>query len=131
MPVTWEFLDKILVVTVVDCSGDQSVAAVVEAMSDPQFKPGTTVLFDIRKATDDPSSTEINRRAQRLATLCTRGLSSRCALVIGTISHHVGRAGLASIHLDTQGMELQIFTKIRDARRWLAGAGGMDSERAT
>ena len=116
MPVTWEFLDKILVVAIVGCGGDQSATAVVEAMSDPRFKPGTAVLFDIRQATDEPSSAELNRRAQRLASLCARGLSSRCALVIGTPRHHFGRAGLASLHLDTQGMELQIFTNIRDAR---------------
>jgi hypothetical protein len=127
MPVTWQFLDKIVVVTIVGCGGDQSAEAIVEAMSDPQFKPGTAVLFDIRQATDDPSSAEINRRARRLSSLCARGLSSRCAVVIGTLCHHLGRAGMATVHLDKQGMELQIFTNIRDAQRWLAGR--LDRER--
>jgi hypothetical protein len=127
MPVTWQFLDKILVVTIVGGGGDQSAEAIVEAMSDPRFTPGTAVLFDIRQATDEPSSAEINRRAQRLSALCAKGLSSRCALVIGTASDHVGRAGMATVHLDKQGMELQIFTNIRDAQRWLAGR--LDRER--
>jgi hypothetical protein len=43
MPVTWEFLDTILVVTIVGGGGDESAAVVVEAMSDPQFKLGTAV----------------------------------------------------------------------------------------
>jgi hypothetical protein len=129
MPVTWQFLDKVLVVTIVGCGGEQSAEVVVEAMSDPRFTPGTAVLFDIRQATDEPSSAELNRRARRLSSLCALGLSSRCAVVIGTARHHVGRAGLASIHLDTQGMELQIFTNIRDAQRWLASTGGLDRER--
>jgi hypothetical protein len=45
MPVSWEIQDSVLIVTVIeDWSGGGPAAAIAEAMADPAFKPGTSLL---------------------------------------------------------------------------------------
>ena len=117
MPVKWELVDRMVLVTVVGHGGEGTLKAIIEAIADPQFVPGTSALFDLRQATDNPSSREIAERAKWLASLCEKGLSSRCAIVIAP--HQFGRAGISDIHLETQGMQLEIFTNIDKARQWL------------
>ena len=117
MPVTWELLDN-----------TRPATAIIEAMRDVHFKPGTSVLFDARQASDNPSSAELIQRAEWLASLQRKGLLSRYAVVIGNAKHQAVRAGMASLHSDSQGIGLEIFTDIDEARRWLESTRTPDRE---
>ena len=125
MPVTWEIRGSVLIVTLIDECGEEPANAIVAAMADPRFQPGTSVLLDVRLCSDSPTSDQIRPRARWLATLQSKGLSSRFAMVSGPRAHEFGLARMCATHLELQGLELEIFTEFDDAMRWLANAGAL------
>jgi len=125
MPVTWEIRGSVLVVTLVgDYGFYEPVAAITKAMLDPQFQAGTSLLIDARLSRISRSSEEFRERSVWMASLKAKGLSARCAIVISGEPHQFGMARMASIHLDLRGMELEIFTDLNEAERWLSKGGG-------
>jgi len=94
-------------------------------MRDPRFQPGTSLLLDVRLSADNPTSDEMRPRARWLATLQAKGLSSRCAIVIGPRTHEFGLARMAATHLEIQGLELEIFTALNEALEWLSNASAL------
>src|SRR5262252_3861775 len=109
MPVTWELKDAILIVTLSGNAGEEPANAILEAMADPRFRPGTSLLLDVRLAKDSPASADMRRRAAWVASLLPRGLNWRCAMVIGPKVHQYGLARMAATHLEFEGMEMEIF----------------------
>jgi hypothetical protein len=99
--------------------GPGTVAALTEAISDPGFRPGLALLFDMRQATDEASSAEMRSRAKFLASLLPLGISHRCALVAGPRSHQYGMARMQAAHLEFHGTELEVFCDVNDALLWL------------
>jgi hypothetical protein len=128
MPVTWEFRNRVLVVSL---DGDYEyhapVRAITEAMHHPSFLPGTMLLIDARLTTTRRSSDEFRERAIWMASLQEKGLASRCALVIPSQTHQYGLARMAATHVEMHGMELQIFTDIEAASQWLLGQASATS----
>jgi hypothetical protein len=122
MPVTCEIRDSILVATLTGTCGDEVTAAISKAMNDPAFKVGTSLLLDVRACTDLPSSNELSQRAVSLAGRQQKGLSSRCAVVIGKSAFEFGVARMASTHADIQGVGMEIFTDFEAALHWLERA---------
>ena len=62
MPVSWEIRNRVLIVTVDgDWSGGGPASAITEALADPQFRPGTALLLDVRPSRMNPSGDESNR----------------------------------------------------------------------
>jgi len=120
MSVTWEIRDRILVVTLVGECGEQTSTTISAAVSDPKFQPGTSLLLDVRRCTDNPSAGEFRDWAARLAARRRSGLASRCALVIGPQTLQFGLARMAAAYLDLQGMELEIFQNLEAAFAWLS-----------
>ena len=123
MAVSWEIRGSILVLTLVGECGLEITKAFEEAMTDPRFLPGTSLLLDVRRSADNPSSDEFRRRTELLGRRTARGLASRCALVIGPKPHQYGLARMASVHSETKGIELEIFTEMEEALGWLERAG--------
>jgi hypothetical protein len=119
MAVTWEFRDSVLVLKNLGYGGQGTVAAVTEAISDPNFRPGLSLLFDMRMATDNPSSAEMRSRAKFLASLLPLGISHRCALVVGPRPRQYGIARMEAAHLEFQGLELEVFRDEEEALLWL------------
>ncbi|HEV3330271.1 MAG TPA: hypothetical protein VG096_04775 [Bryobacteraceae bacterium] len=126
MPVTWEIRDQILVIIIVGYGGEEPRAVLLEAIASPQFRPGMSVLFDVRLSTDNSTSDELRSRAQWLSTLQAEGISSRCAIVVGPKAYQYGLARMAAAHVEFQGMTLEIFQDIYEAKRWLSNTAGQD-----
>ena len=112
MPVTWEFRGSVLVVTLAGECKEEATTAINEAMANPAFKPGTSLLLDVRRA-GDPTPDELRRRAKSLGSRPAKGLSSRCAIGRGPQS--------ASIRSGKNGSDLFRFSW--HARRDLYGFG--------
>ncbi len=120
MPVTWEYLGSVLVLTLEgDYDFNAPVRAFAEALEDPRFRPGTALLIDARLSQVSRTSEDFRTRSVWMASLQARGLASRCALVISGEAHQVGMAHMAATHLELRGMELQIFTDREEALQWL------------
>ncbi|MBV9742677.1 MAG: STAS/SEC14 domain-containing protein [Acidobacteriia bacterium] len=119
MAASWEIRGSVLIVT---CDGEdakESAEAIYEALADPGLPQGASVLLDVRLCTENPSSNEIRQRAAWLASLKSRGISSRCAMVVGPRVHQYGLARMAATHLDFEGMEMAIFKDLESAIEWL------------
>jgi hypothetical protein len=91
-------------------------------MNDPAFKVGTSLLLEVRACSVLPSSDELRQRAISLADRQRKGLSSRCAVVIGRSTFDYGVARMASTHADIQGVTMEIFTDFDEALHWLERA---------
>ena len=116
--VTWEIQDSLLVLTTAGFGGRETVFALCQAASDPAFRPGLSLLCDLRLEIDDPSWEEMRARAKFIASLLPLGISRRCALVIGL--HQYGIARMEAAHLEFEGMEPEVFRDLDEARDWLA-----------
>ena len=129
MPVTWTFRSSILVVTLAgEYSFEDPQEAVTAAMQDPQFQPGTSLLIDARLSKTPRSSEEFRGRALWMASLVARGLSPRCAMVVTPAAHQYGLARMAGIHLDLQGLTLEIFVNLEEAINWLLNPSSLELE---
>jgi hypothetical protein len=128
MPVSCEIRGSILVVTLVgDYSFEEPVQAVMSAIADPDFHAGTSLLIDSRLSKTSRNSEDFRERARWMGTLRDHGLSSRFAIVISPKPHQFGMARMAATHLDLKGLELEIFTDMDEALRWLSKAGHIAS----
>ena len=128
MPVRWEIRGQVLIVTLVgDYSFEEPALAVKEAIADSGFQTGTSLLIDTRLSQTSRSSEEFRERAKWLASLQDKGLSSRCAVVIGPEPHQFGMARMAATHHDLQGLEMEIFTDLDEAFRWLSRTSSHNS----
>jgi hypothetical protein len=81
------------------------------------------LLIDARRSTISRSSDEFRERAWWMASLASKGLSTRSAIVISSEPHQFGLARMADIHLDIKGLELELFTDLDDGLHWLERAG--------
>lgn len=130
MPVTWELRQRILVIRLVgNYEYEEPANAVGEAMRDPAFRPGTSLLIDARSSTSRRSSEELRERAIWMSSLTKKGIGTRCALVINSQPHQFGIARMAAAHIEPRGMQLEMFTDIAKASEWLRQEGAGDTER--
>ena len=121
MPVTWELQDRILIVRLIgNYDYDAPVNAVEEAIRDRAFRTGTMLLVDARLSTTRRSSEDLRERAIWMASLTAKGIAARSALVINSQPHQFGVARMAAAHIETRGMQFEIFTDIAKASKWLA-----------
>ena len=124
MPVSWEIRGPLLIVRLVGrYAFDEPEAAIVEAMSCPEFQTDTSLLIDARSSEIQRSSEEFRQRSVWMASLQPRGLSSRCAIVISDRPSQFGMARMAATHLELRGMTLGIFTDLDEAVKWLSNGG--------
>lgn len=122
MPVAWEFRDQLLAVMLIgDYDFHAPKRAVLEAIADPAFKPGTMLLVDARLSTARRSSDDFRERAVWMASLKERGFAERFALVINSQTHQFGMARMAAAHVEMRGLQLGIFSDLESASQWLLG----------
>jgi hypothetical protein len=124
MPVSWEIRGNVVIVTVTaDWERGGAETAILEALADPSFLPGSSLLLDVRRARTSPTAEEVSFRADWMASLRNKGLSRRCAIVVGPKAHQFGIARMAQARMDIRDMELQIFRDPEEALRWLSESG--------
>ncbi|MBV9505295.1 MAG: hypothetical protein JO323_09870 [Acidobacteriia bacterium] len=119
MPVTWNIDGSILLVTLLGTCGDEVTTALNAAMADSAFKRGMSLLLDVRRCTHDPTSDDFRQWAISLAARRAKGLSARCAVVIGPRAYDYGVARMGAAYLDNKGIHMGIFTSLDEAIRWL------------
>ena len=128
MAVTWEIRGLVLIVTLVgDYGFDEPIKAVAEALADAQFRPGTSLLVDARLSRARRTSEEFRTRATWVASLGSKGLSSRCAIMIAPEPHQIGMARMVATHHELQGLEMSIFNDLEEALRWLSNGNSLTS----
>ena len=128
MPVDWEIRDSILIITVIGHGDHEPIGAIAEAINDPEFRPGISLLFDMRLSTDSPTGNKSRERVALLTPLREKGISSRCAIVVGPLAHQYGLARMAGAYADLKGWQLQIFTDKDEALGWLTVASDLEPE---
>jgi hypothetical protein len=83
LPVKWSYRSSVLVVETIGQYGREELkSAMLEARADPQFAPGTRVLFDGRLSELDVSTPDIDWRVQLMSWLQAMGFSRTCAVVV-------------------------------------------------
>lgn len=122
MPVSCEFRGPALVVTFPpQYTFADLTRAVEDAIGSAEFQPGASLLFDARLSTADLSSDEIRARAWWIDGLRSRGISGRCAFVSGTEPFRFALGRMTAIMLDNLGIEMAVFSDLREAFDWLGG----------
>ena len=107
------------VVTVKDGEGDFD-RIIMNVLSTSVVKTGVSLLVDRRGAIDDLRLDELRSRAQWIAALLCRNPSPRCALVARQRPHsHYGFARTIATFLESDGINVEVFTDITEAERWL------------
>ena len=117
MSVTWNIHGAVITFTITTRANGDLRKAIIEAMSSPEFPRSPAVMIDTRRETENPTLDLLRLRAGWIATLVSRRHGSRCALVAR--SHHRGVPRMFSILLATEGVQAEVFTTPRGARRWL------------
>jgi hypothetical protein len=83
MTVRWEFRPSLLVVISTGVYPNEAVeAAVRQAVADPRFEPGMSVLFDGRGSEVVVSSADVDWRIRFFGSLPAMGFSPRVALLV-------------------------------------------------
>ena len=110
--------------------GEYAFGEVVEsvccALTDPGFVAGASLLFDERLSRANPSSAETRDWVQSIASLRTKGIAARCAIVVGAEAYRYGLARMAAIYFELAGMQARIFSDVEGASRWLSGTGAVE-----
>jgi len=124
MPVTWEIRGtRLRLAPSGDHTLDEMERAAAEILDSPLFRPGMTVLVDVRLATTNPSAEEIRDRAARLAPYLARGeFSKQCAIVTGPDPHRYGVNKTLASFAGRAGFDVRVFREIDEALLWLASA---------
>jgi hypothetical protein len=122
--VAWNIRGVVVTLTITTRTNSDLRRAIVEAMSSPGFPSVPAVLLDMRSTTENPAPDVLRLRAGWIATLLSRRYGSRCALVIVSEPHHYGLARMLCVLLESEGFACEVFTEIRDARRWLRPGDG-------
>jgi hypothetical protein len=76
-------------------------------MADAAFKPGTSLLLDVRQSGMNPSAEEVRSRAEWLSALSTKGLSKHQAVVVDVLQKRFCRRTEPIANLP--GIEYSIF----------------------
>ncbi len=129
MPVSWAFRGSTLVVTAAGKYQSEELAqAVAEAQADPRFRPGTFLLFDGSLSEAELTTESVKWRVMWIASLRHAGFSSRCAVVVREEPHRYGLGRMASVLLEGEGVELQVFTDLQSALAWLDPSAAMSHD---
>jgi hypothetical protein len=84
-------------------------------MADTKSRAGSSLLVDARLSNARRSSEDFRTRAKWVASLGSKGLSSRCAIVVSPESHQFA---LPEWQLRTMrfSLEMSIFTDLEEVR---------------
>jgi hypothetical protein len=120
VPVQWSYRNAILVV---ETSGhydrEELQRALADARADPQFAPGTPVLFDGRLSEANISTPDIEWRVQLAAALRAMGFGSKCVVVVRDRPAVFGMGRMLSMRVETDDFQLDVTRDFDEAMLWL------------
>jgi hypothetical protein len=116
------YRSSVLVVETIGQYGREELkSALVEARADPQFAPGTRVLFDGRLSEVEISTPDIDSRVQLMSSLQAMGFSRTCAVVVRDKAVTFGLGRMLSMRLEDEDVELSVTRDFHEAMRSLTG----------
>jgi hypothetical protein len=130
VPVAWKIRGSVAIITIRARANNDLRRALIEAMSSPRLSSESAILLDLRLATENPTPDVLRRRAGWIGTSFSHRADSRCALVAGTRPHQYGLARMLAVFVQTEGINAEVFTRIKEACRWLTAADARKSGRA-
>jgi hypothetical protein len=121
MSVSWTIEGSVVIVTIVgDYDRDEISAAYEGAMADPEFRPGSALLVDLRSSITYSSREETNRRVSVfLDVFHPRGLGKRIALVAPAVAYRITALERAAALLCAHGVEAEVFHDRQEADAWV------------
>jgi hypothetical protein len=122
--IAWDIQSAVVVLKTSARANCELRAAILAAMASAKFPKTPTVLLDLRLATENPSSDVLRQWSVWIATLLSRRYGSRCAILIGRKPVRFGVARMLSAFLESEGINTETFTILREARRWLTPSDG-------
>ena len=101
-----------------DLAASDLVDAATRVYGDPQFRPGMSVLLDVRGAC--PAVT--GNGVRMIVDFVSRNIEERgkgnCAIVTGR-EVDFGMARMGQVYMDSLGIEVMVFRELEHAERWL------------
>ena len=129
MPVLWAVRNGIVFVTLMgDYAFDELRAAIATAYADPRAPTRAPVLIDGRSSLVDLSPEEIQLRSEWYRDLFERGITARCAMVVGESEYRRQIVAQGMAPLQEAGLPVRSFAQFADALAWLRSPGEASSE---
>lgn len=132
MPVRWEWRESILMITTIGpYANDELAKAFGEMRSHERFVRGTPLLFDARDSKAELNRADIDWRVGPLANALKRdGFGPLIAFVVTDREpHRFGIARMVQTLTEAKGFEIEVFTDVDAALRWMRSAQLRPNER--
>lgn len=129
MPVLWAVHDGIVFVTLIgEYSFHEIRAAIADAYTDPRAPMGAPLLIDGRSSLVYLSPQEIQLRSEWYRDLFERGVTARCAMVVGESEYRQQVVAQGMAPLQEAGLPVRSFAQFADALAWLRAPGEASSQ---
>ena len=123
MSVAFELSKERVVVT---ARGDLTAGDVVDALEqlyrDPRFRPGMSMLWDVRGARLNVTGEDV-RRIVAFVSKSREARGEGKSVVLTGREVDYGMARVAQVHMEAIGIELMVFREMEHAERCLDGEG--------
>jgi hypothetical protein len=120
MPVLWAVRDGIVFLTLMgEYAFDEIRAAIADAYTDPRAPLRAPLLIDGRSSLVDLSPQEIQLRSEWYRDLLERGVTARCAMVVGESAYRQQIVAQGMAPLQEAGLPVRSFAQFADAVAWL------------
>ena len=120
MPILWSARNGIVFVTLIgDYAFDEIAAAVAAAYADPHVPASAPLLIDGRSSWVFLSPGEIQVRTEWYRDLFQRGITARCAMVVGESEYRQKIVAQGMAPLQEVGFPVRSFAKFAEAVAWL------------
>ena len=129
MPVRWAVRDGIVFVTLIgDYAFDEIRAAIGDAYAHSGAPTTAPLLIDGRSSWVYLSPEEIQLRSEWYRDLFERGITARCAMVVGESEYRQQIVAQGMAPLQEAGLPVRSFAQFADAVAWLRAPGEESSE---
>jgi hypothetical protein len=129
MPVLWAVRDGIVFITLIgDYAFHEIRTAVDDAYADPRTPVRASLLIDGRSSLVSLSPQEIQLRSEWYRDLLERGVTDRCAMVVGESEYRQRIVAQGMAPLQDAGLPVRSFAQFKDALAWLGDSDEASSE---
>jgi hypothetical protein len=128
MPVLWAVRNGIVFASLMgDYAFDEIQTAITHAYADPGTPARAPLLIDGRSSLVYLSPEEIQLRTEWYQDLFQRGVTARCAMVVGESEYRQQIVAQGMAPLQEAGLPVRSFAQFADAVVWLRALGETSS----